>query len=56
MYLVVLENEESLNECEQQMHDVNEDEDFAFACFCRNGFKISSDVESIQSNATKGEG
>jgi hypothetical protein len=53
---VVLENEECLDEREQQMHDVNEDENFAFACFCCYSFKVGSYVETIQGNAAESKG
>lgn len=55
-YLVVLENEESLHECKQQMHNIDENENFALAGFCCNRFKVGSNVESVQGNTTEGKG
>lgn len=54
-YLVVFEEEESLDKGEEEVHDVNKYEDGTLALCRVLCLKVRGDVESVQENTAAGE-
>ena len=53
---MVLEEEEGLDECEEKMHNVDQDEDDTLTVLGGGGLEVRGDVQAVQGHTAEREG